>query len=75
MVIDAHSKCIEAEDMKETTAEATIQRLRAMFARFGIPGISGFRQWALLHQQRIQGFLKEEWGNAHHIRSVSPGIE
>ena len=30
MVIDAHSKCIEAEDMKETTAEATIQRLRAM---------------------------------------------
>ena len=37
VVIDAHSKWIEVEDMKEATAGATIQRLRAMFARFGIP--------------------------------------
>ena len=37
MVIDAHSKWIEVEDMDEATAGATIQRLRAMFARFGIP--------------------------------------
>ena len=43
MVIDAHSKWIEVEDMKEATAEATIQRLRAMFARFGIPeSLAGF---------------------------------
>ena len=60
VVIDAHSMWIEVEEMKEATAEATIQRLRAMFARFGIPEFSGFRQWAVLHQQRIQGFLKEE---------------
>ena len=31
-----NSKWIEVEDMKEATAGATIQRLRAMFARFGI---------------------------------------
>ena len=37
VVIDAHSKWIEVEDMNEATAGATIQRLRAMFARFGIP--------------------------------------
>ena len=37
VVIDAHSKWIEAFPMKSTTSQATIQRLRTLFAQFGIP--------------------------------------
>ena len=37
VVIDTHSKWIEVEVGKDATAEATIQRLRTIFARFGIP--------------------------------------
>ena len=37
VVIDAHSKWIEVIPMTTATAELTIQHLRQLFARFGIP--------------------------------------
>ena len=37
VVIDAHSKWLEAVPMKIATALNTIQHLRQLFARFGIP--------------------------------------
>ena len=75
VVIDAHSKWIEVEDMKECHSRRYHSKVESNVCEIWYSKISGFRQWALLHQQRIQGFLKEEWGNAHHIRSVSPGLE
>ena len=37
IVIDAHSKWIEAYPMKSITSAATIEKLRVLFAQFGIP--------------------------------------
>ncbi len=37
VVIDAHSKWIEAVALKTATAQTTIQQLRKLFAQFGIP--------------------------------------
>ena len=37
IVIDAHSKWIETFPMATATALTTIQRLKQLFAKFGIP--------------------------------------
>ena len=37
IVVDSHSKWLEIEVMSSVTSEATIEKLREMFARFGIP--------------------------------------
>lgn len=37
IVVDAHSKWLEVEEVSSTSAKQTISKLRPMFARFGIP--------------------------------------
>ena len=37
LLVDAHSKWIEAHLMSSTTSKATIEKLRSIFAQFGIP--------------------------------------
>lgn len=37
IIVDSHSKWIEVAPLKTATAESTIQALRAIFARFGLP--------------------------------------
>ena len=37
IVVDSHSKWLEVESMHSITSEATIEKLREMFARYGIP--------------------------------------
>ena len=37
VVVDAHSKWPEVIDMSSTTASATIQQLRSLFASYGLP--------------------------------------
>ena len=37
VLIDAHSKWLEACQMSSTTSTATIQHLRTIFSRFGLP--------------------------------------
>ena len=39
VVIDAHSKWIEVIPMNSTTTTATVEKLRIMFAQFGIPEV------------------------------------
>ena len=37
LIIDAHSKWIEIFQMSSTSSSATIQKLREVFSRFGLP--------------------------------------
>jgi len=37
VLVDSHSKWIEVIPMSDTTSTATIQKLRTLFAQFGIP--------------------------------------
>ena len=37
IVVDSHSKWLEVEVMSSITSEATIEKLRDLFARYGIP--------------------------------------
>ena len=39
VVVDAHSKWIEVIPMSSTTTTATVEKLRVMFAQFGIPEV------------------------------------
>ncbi|KAK3743868.1 hypothetical protein QZH41_016473 [Actinostola sp. cb2023] len=39
IVVDAHSKWVEAEIMNSTTSSATISKLRSMFATHGLPEV------------------------------------
>jgi len=39
VVIDAHSKWIEVIPMNSTTITATVEKLRILFAQFGIPEV------------------------------------
>ena len=39
IVIDAHSKWMEVEMVNSATAQATVEHLRAIFARFGLPEV------------------------------------
>ena len=39
IVIDAHSKWMEVEVVYSTTSQATIEHLRAIFARFRLPKV------------------------------------
>ena len=37
LVVDSHSKWMEVFPMRSTTANATIEVLRALFSRYGLP--------------------------------------
>ena len=37
VVVDSHSKWLEVEIMPSVTSESTIEKLRNMFARYGVP--------------------------------------
>jgi len=37
VLVDAHTKWMEVFQMSSTTSEATLQKLRHTFARFGLP--------------------------------------
>ena len=39
VVVDAHSKWMEIEVVNTATTEATVEQLRAMFDRFGLPKV------------------------------------
>ena len=70
MMIDAHSKWIEVEDMKEATAGATIQRLRAMFARFGIPESLVSDNGPCFISKEFKDFLRKN--GVHPLRITRP---
>ncbi|KAL5505800.1 hypothetical protein EMCRGX_G007305 [Ephydatia muelleri] len=68
VVIDAHSKWIEVEVGKDATAEATIQRLRIIFSRFGIPETVMTDNGPCFSSREFHDFLKNNC--VTHIRSA-----
>ena len=68
VVIDAHSKWIEVEVGKDATEEATIQRLRTIFERFGIPETVMTDNGPCFSSREFHDFLKNNC--VVHIRSA-----
>ena len=68
VVIDAHSKWIKVEVGKDATAEATIQRLRTILSRFGIPETVMTNNGPCFSSREFHDFLKNNC--VTHIRSA-----
>ena len=75
MVVDAHSKWVEAMVVSSTSSTAVITELRTLFARFGIPEMIVFDNGTGFTSQEFKDFVK---ANGIHvcktcsICSVSP---
>ena len=69
VVVDSMSKWIEAEVMYSTAALPTIAKLRAMFAKHGLPDICCSDNQSTFTCAEFQSFLKEN-GIAH--RTIEP---
>jgi hypothetical protein len=52
ILIDAHSKWIEATCTPSTSSSVVIEELRTVFAKFGLPE-TGYRQWSWICQSRV----------------------
>ena len=48
VVVDAHSKWLEAQVVNTATSQTTVDKLRMLFATHGLPEI-GVRQWLDIH--------------------------
>ena len=68
VIIDAHSKRMEVYPMSSTTSEATIQKLRLTFARFGLPNIVVTDNAKCFTSDEFTSFLKKN-GVSHTCRS------
>ena len=69
VVVDSMSKWIEAEIMLSTAAQPTIAKLRAMFARHGLPDICCSDNQSTFTGAEFQAFMREN-GIAH--RTIEP---
>ena len=69
VVVDSHSKWIEAEVMYSTATAPTIARLRAMFARWGLPDMLCTDNGTTFTSAEFQQFLRNN-GIAH--RTIDP---
>lgn len=69
VVVDSHSKWIEAEVMSSTTSSSTVNKLRAMFARWGIPDMICTDNAATFTSHEFQEFLR---GNGVAHRTIEP---
>ncbi|XP_031551682.1 uncharacterized protein K02A2.6-like [Actinia tenebrosa] len=59
VVVDAHSKWINAEIMSSTTSAATISKLRAMFATHGLPEVVVSDNGSNFTSQEMEEFLTQ----------------
>lgn len=59
IVVDAHSKWINAEIMNFTTSAATISKLRAMFATHGLPEVVVSDNGSNFISQEMEEFLSQ----------------
>ena len=69
VVVDSHSKWIEAEIMSSTTSSLTVNKLRAMFARWGIPDMICTDNATTFTSHEFQEFLR---GNGVTHRTIEP---
>ena len=68
VVIDAHSKWIEVFPMSSATSSATIQRLRVLFAQFGLPDTVITDNGSCFVSQEFEAYLTEN--GVHHLTSA-----
>lgn len=66
IVVDSHSKWIEACIMRSTTAEATVNQLRELFSRFGLPRTIVSDNGPQFISQHFEDFVKRN--NVCHLR-------
>ena len=72
IIIDAYTKWLEVVRMKTTSAQATIGKLREVFARYGVPRI--------IVSDNGPQFISEEFRNfcksyaIHHVTSKTNGL-
>ena len=68
VLIDAHSKWIEAYPMSSATSSATIQQLRVPFAQFGIPNMVVTDNGTCFTSSEFEKFLEKN--GISHIRTA-----
>ena len=61
IVLDAHSKWVEIGLMALATSKVTMEYVRELFARFGLPQTVVTDKWVMFHKYRISGIYEEEW--------------
>ncbi|XP_031554055.1 uncharacterized protein K02A2.6-like [Actinia tenebrosa] len=74
IVVDSHSKWLEVEIMSSTVSEVTIDRLRDMFARFGLPKQLVSDNGPQFMSQEFAEFTKRN-GIKHPCRTLPSEIE
>ena len=67
VVIDAHSKWLEVFQMKNATSSTTIQKLRTLFAQFGLPKTVVSDNGSCFTSREFQLFMSRN--GIHHIRT------
>ncbi|XP_021364454.1 uncharacterized protein K02A2.6-like [Mizuhopecten yessoensis] len=68
VVIDSHSKWMEAFPMKTSTSTATIEKLRVAFATHGLPEMIVSDNGSCFTSQEFDNFMKEN--GIRHVRSA-----
>ena len=68
IVIDAHSKWMEVEIVNSATAQTTIEHLRAMFARFGLPEVVVADNGTCFTSSEFQEFAQRN--NIRHLKTT-----
>ena len=71
IVVDAHSKRPEVHHMSTTTTTKTLQVLRSLFTRYGIPEQLSVWQWTTICIWRVWDLYEAEWGQTYQVLSVS----
>ena len=68
IVVDAHSKWPEVVPMRKTTTDKTINVLRGMFARWGIPHQLVSDNGPQFTSEQFEMFMKDN--NVKHLRGA-----
>ena len=69
VVVDSHSKWVEVEVMSSTASAPTVSKLRAMFARWGLPDMICTDNATTFTSNEFQEFLR---GNGIAHRTIEP---
>ncbi len=71
VVIDAHSKWIEAVCTSSTSSQIVIEELRTVFSKFGLPETIVTDNGSSFNPG-IQGISQEQWHSSHNFSTISP---
>ena len=70
IVMDAHSKRMEAFQMNKSTSSATIEKLRIAFVTHGLQEIVVTDNGSKFASKKFEHFLKQNVNGIHHIRTA-----